>query len=117
MPRTRSEKQLPESGPKTTVLTNHWLEATEAYQRALALESHHRKAANNLGFVLEKRMNSGEPELREAATEAWKQRLLLCRDEGESVKMAAEHLIQLGVGEETLREWLRPEFLASVLQD
>lgn len=98
-------------------VTNHWMEATEAYQRALALESHHRKAANNLGFVLEKRMNSGEPELREAATEAWKQRLLLCRDEGESVKMAAEHLIQLGVGEETLREWLRPEFLASALQD
>jgi tetratricopeptide (TPR) repeat protein len=93
-------------------VTNRWPEATEAYEKALTLEPQHRKAANNLGFVLEKRMNRDEPELRERATEAWKQRLLLCRDEGQSVKMAAEHLTQLGVGEATLREWLRPDFLS-----
>jgi tetratricopeptide (TPR) repeat protein len=94
-------------------VTDRWPEATEAYERALALEPQHRKAANNLGFVLEKRMNRDEPELRERATEAWKQRLLLCRDEGQSVKMAAEHLTQLGVGDDTLREWLRPDFLGT----
>lgn len=94
-------------------VTDRWREATEAYERALALEPQHRKAANNLGFVLEKRMNLDEPELRERATEAWKHRFLLCRDEGQSVKMATEHLTQLGVSDETLREWMRPGFLGA----
>lgn len=98
-------------------VTDRWLEATEAYEKALALEPQHRKAANNLGFVLEKRMNHGEPELRAQAIEAWKQRLLICRDEGQSLKMATEHLTRLGVDEETLREWLRPEFLAAGMED
>ena len=97
-------------------VTGRWKEATEAYERALSLEPHHRKAANNLGFVLEKRMENGEPELRGRATEAWKQRLLICRDEGQSMKMATEHLARLGVGEETLLEWLRPEFLAAEME-
>lgn len=92
-------------------VTDRWREATEAYEKALTLEPQHRKAANNLGFVLQKRMNHDEPELRERATEAWKQRFLLCRDEGQSVKMAAEHLAQLGISDDTLREWLRPDFL------
>ena len=48
--------------------------------------------------------------------EAWKQRLLICRDAGQSMKMATEHLTRLGVGEETLREWLRPEFLAAEME-
>ncbi|WP_169720635.1 tetratricopeptide repeat protein [Geothrix fermentans] len=91
-------------------------EATEAYAKALSLESSHRKAANNLGFVLEKRMEQGEPELRDRAIEAWKQRLLICRDAGQSMKMATEHLTKLGVGEETLHEWLRPEFLAAEMK-
>jgi tetratricopeptide (TPR) repeat protein len=88
-------------------------EATEAYVKALTLEPHHRKAANNLGFVLQKRMDDGEPELRPQAVEAWKQRLFICRDEGQSLKMAMEHLAQLGVGEDTLHEWLRPEYMES----
>lgn len=94
-------------------VTDRWKEATEAYEKALALEPQHRKAANNLGFVLEKRMNHGEPELRARATEAWKQRLLICRDEGQSLKMAKEHLANLGVDDNTLREWLRPDFLVA----
>jgi len=93
-------------------VTNRWREATEAYEKALALEPHHRKAANNLGFVLEKRMNGGESDLRGRATEAWKQRLLICRDEDQSLKMATEHLANLGVDDDTIREWLRPGFLA-----
>jgi tetratricopeptide (TPR) repeat protein len=98
-------------------VTKRWEEATEAYVKALALESQHRKAANNLGFVLEKRMNHGEPELRAQATEAWKQRLLICSDEDQSLKMATEHLKNLGVEDETIREWLRPGFLVTEIQD
>lgn len=94
-------------------VTERWKEATAAYEKALALEPLHRKAANNLGFVLEKRMNHGEPELHTRATEAWKQRLLLCRDEGQSLKMALEHLAGLGVEESTLQEWVRPGFLTA----
>jgi hypothetical protein len=30
--------------------------------------------------------------------------------------MATEHLTKLGVGEETLHEWLRPEFLAAEMK-
>lgn len=88
-------------------VTDRWKDSTEAYEKALKLDPQHRKAANNLGFVLEKRMQHGEPELLPRATEAWKQRLLLCRDEGQSLKMAMDHLGQLGVPENTIREWLR----------
>ena len=95
---------------------NHLKEATEAYEKALSLEPQHRKAANNLGFVLEKRMVQGEPQLRARATEAWKQRLLICRDEDQSLKMATDHLTNLGVDDETIREWLRPGFLVGESQ-
>ena len=44
---------------------------TEAYEHALSIDPLHRKAANNLGFALEKRMASGEADLREAAVNAW----------------------------------------------
>jgi tetratricopeptide (TPR) repeat protein len=97
-------------------VTERWKEATAAYEKALALEPQHRKAANNLGFVLEKRMNHGEPDLRDRATEAWKQRLLICREEGQSLKMATEHLAGLGVDDATIREWLKPDFLVSETQ-
>ncbi len=82
------------------------LEATEAYEHALSLAPLHRKAANNLGFLLEKRMQAGEVELHGRATEAWKLRLLICRDEGQSLKKATEHLVKLGVAEDTIRRWL-----------
>jgi tetratricopeptide (TPR) repeat protein len=82
------------------------VEATEAYERALSLAPLHRKAANNLGFLLEKRMQAGEPDLHQRATDAWKLRLLICRDEGQSIKKATEHLAKLGVAEETIRWWL-----------
>jgi Tfp pilus assembly protein PilF len=98
-------------------VTQRLKEATEAYEKALALEPQHRKAANNLGFVLEKRMNHGEPEVRARATEAWKQRLLICREEGQSLKMATEHLAGLGVDDDTIREWLRPGFLVAETQE
>ena len=82
------------------------VEATDAYQRALDLFPLHRKAANNLGFLLEKRMQAGETDLHGRAMVAWKRRLLICRDEGQSLKMATEHLMRLGVAEDTIRRWL-----------
>ena len=85
------------------------VEATAAYEKALTFSPLHRKAANNLGFILERRMNAGEAVLRERAVEAWKRRLLLCRDEGQSIKMAAEHLAKLGVTDETIQRWLEQE--------
>ncbi len=82
------------------------LEGTEAYERALALAPSHRKAANNLGFLLEKRMQRGEPGLRERAVEAWKRRLLICHQDGQSIKMAVEHLHKLDVNEEAIVGWI-----------
>ncbi len=87
----------------------HLVEATEAYDKALALDPGLRKAANNLGYVLEKRMDQGETALRDRAVAAWKLRLLICRDEGQSLKKATEHLKKLGVGEEQILRWVNHE--------
>jgi len=84
-------------------------EAEEAYEKALALDPLHRKAANNLGFLLEKRMELGEPGLKERTIAAWRRRLLICRDEGQSLKMACEHLSHLGVEDTQIRRWLEHE--------
>lgn len=84
-------------------------EATSAYEKALELDPSNRKAANNLGFLLEKRMKQGEEDLHERALEAWKRRLLICRDEGQSLRMAKEHLTRLGVEEDTILRWLNYE--------
>ena len=84
-------------------------EATSAYEKALEFDPINRKAANNLGFLLEKRMKEGEDGLQERALEAWKRRLLICRDEGQSLRMATEHLTGLGVEEDTIRRWLNHE--------
>ena len=85
------------------------VEATDAYEKALSLEPLHRKAANNLGFILERRMTAGETALSDRAVEAWKRRLLICRDEGQSLKMAREHLAKLGVSDETMHHWIEQE--------
>ncbi len=96
-------------------VANRLTEATEAYHKALGLDPHHRRAANNLGFLLEKRMLLGEEALAEQAIEAWKRRLLICRDEGQSLRMATEHLAKLGVTEETIHGWIsRGEVPSSV---
>jgi Tfp pilus assembly protein PilF len=85
------------------------VDATDAYTKALDLSPYHRKAANNLGFVLEKRMALGEQDLHQKAVNAWKHRLLVCRDEGQSQKMATEHLLGLGVQEPDIQQWLDTE--------
>lgn len=90
-------------------------EATEAYNTALSLDPHHRKAANNLGFLLEKRMSQGEEGLKDQVIGAWKRRLLICRDEGQSMRMATEHLSKLGISEETLDAWISKGEVSAVL--
>jgi len=90
-------------------------DATSAYERALRIDASHRQAANNLGFVLEKRMAAGEPGLESRTREAWKRRLLICRDEGQSLRMAVEHLDRLGVDESIVRRWLNQEILEDAL--
>ena len=92
------------------------MEATAAYERALKEDGCHRQAANNLGFVLEKRMGTGESGLEDRARDAWKRRLLICRDEGQSLRMAVEHLERLGVEESTVRRWLSQEVLAAAVE-
>jgi len=84
-------------------------DATDAYAKALALSPYHRKAANNLGFALEKRMAHGEADLHPKAVQAWKHRLLICRDEGQSLKKATEHLSMLGVKDTDIQNWLETE--------
>jgi predicted TPR repeat methyltransferase len=81
------------------------LEATVAYEKALEIHPEHRKAANNLGFLLEKRMQQGEESLKPRAVEAWKRRFFLCLMEGQSTRMAREHLQKLGVTEDEMRAW------------
>lgn len=85
------------------------VEATEAYEKALVFSPLHRKAANNLGFLLERRMSAGELDLHDRAVEAWKRRLLICRDEGQSLKMAGEHLAKLGISDDIIHRWLEQE--------
>jgi tetratricopeptide (TPR) repeat protein len=90
-------------------VTDRLEEATAAYEKALELDPGHRKAANNLGFLLEKRMERGEADLKPRAIEAWKRRLLICRDEGQSLRKSTEHLKKLGVAEEQILHWLNHE--------
>jgi len=89
-------------------------EATSSYEKALSLSPLHRKAANNLGFILERRMSAGEEGMKDRAIEAWKRRLLICRDEGQSIKKATEHLSLLGVTEETIQHWIEQESMPAI---
>lgn len=85
--------------------------AAQAYRRALRADPRNRQAANNLGYLLERRLSeaAGDEErerLRREAVDAWRQRLLICRDEGVSTQGARRHLRDLGVSAGTLDEWL-----------
>lgn len=84
-----------------------YFDAEKAYRRALELDPQHRWAANNLGYLYEKIMRV-DPSYKSAAIEAWKLRLLICRDTGASVRGAINHLKKLGVTAPTLRNWLNP---------
>ncbi len=85
-----------------------YFDAETAYRRALELDPLHRWAANNLGYLCEKIMRV-DPSYKGAAVEAWKQRLIICRDMGSSVRGAINHLSRLGVPVATIRKWLEKE--------
>jgi len=82
-------------------------DAEKAYLRALDLDPMNRKAANNLGYMYEKLFNStGENNFKEKAIEMWKKRLLICRDDGSSMKGAVTHLEKLGVRKSLIDKWI-----------
>jgi len=88
------------------------LKAEAAYLKSLQLDPYNRKTANNLGFLYEKFLkDSGDEDYRSKAINAWKRRLLICRDSGISNVMAKRHLRSLGVSDGTINRWLAEEAL------
>ncbi len=82
-----------------------YFDAEKAYRRALAIDSRHRWAANNLGYLCEKLMRMDDA-YKQQAVEAWKTRLVICRDTGASMRGAINHLRRLGISAATLKQWL-----------
>lgn len=78
-----------------------YVKASKAYRKALELDPGYRWAANNLGYLYEK-MIKIDPSYREAAIEAWKTRLRICKETGSSVRGAINHLKKLGVPLKTI---------------
>ena len=86
---------------------DRWEGAWKAYAKALEIAPFNRKAANNLGYLLEKKWKDTQnEEYQKAAIGAWKQRLLICRDTHLSVDGAMNHLLELGIEKGTIEEWL-----------
>ncbi len=86
--------------------------AENAYIRALILDPSNRKAANNLAYLYEKLMakakNKKEKEkYKNLAVEAWKVRLLSCRDANTSMKGAINHLEKLGMNRKEIDNLIR----------
>lgn len=86
-------------------------EAEAEYEAALDLDPWNRHAANNLGYLHERAMKRAESdEARERhrgkAIDAWRRRLLICRDLRTSTRGARNHLIALGVAEDEIERWL-----------
>ena len=91
-------------------------DAVTEYEHALKLDPLNRHAANNLGFLLERMLREASPReaplLKERAIEAWKRRLLICRDLRSSTRGARSHLEKLGVESTQVDEWLSTEAIA-----
>ena len=85
-----------------------YFDAEKTYRKALELDPRHRWAANNLGYLYEKIMRV-DPTFKDAAIQAWKTRLLICRDTQVSMRGALSHLEKLGVRRPMLRKWLEQE--------
>ena len=82
-----------------------YFDAEKSYRFALELDPRNRWAANNLGYLCEKLMRAS-PAYKNAAIQAWRTRLLICRDTGASIRGAINHLEKLGVPAGTVRRWL-----------
>jgi len=82
-------------------------DAIEAYKEGLIQDPLNRKAANNLGYLYEKMLET-EPEKesywKALAIEAWSQRYLICSEIGKSVVGATNHLLALGMKQKEIKE-------------
>jgi tetratricopeptide (TPR) repeat protein len=83
-----------------------YFDAEKAYRRALAIDARHRWAANNLGYLCEKLMRMDDA-YRQQAVEAWRTRLLICRDTGASMRGAINHLQRLGISAAAIKQWIQ----------
>ncbi len=82
-------------------------EAEDVYLRSLEIDPYNRKAANNLGYLYEKLYNKDkDPKMKEKAIEAWKRRLLICRDTNFSMQGAVNHLLKLDVRQSLIDKWI-----------
>jgi len=87
-------------------VSRRYYQAEAAYKKALRIDPTHRWAANNLGYLYEKLMRL-DSSYHQAAINAWKTRLLICRDTGASTRGAENHLKKLGVAKSTVNKWLK----------
>jgi Flp pilus assembly protein TadD len=89
-------------------------QAEAAYLKSLELDPLNRKTANNLGYLYEAELKrSGDDAFQQKAVDAWKRRLLICRDSNTSIVGAKRHLRALGVSDGTINRWLAEESLES----
>ena len=82
-----------------------YLDAEEAYVRALQLEPLHAQAANNLGYLYEKMMTvypDREAHYQDKAVAAWTRRLQICSQLKRSIRGATTHLRKLGLSQERI---------------
>ena len=81
------------------------------YEAALRHDPYNRQAANNLGYLLERRLKEAaatdKAPLQERAIAAWRRRLLICRDTRSSMRGARSHLEKLGVAPAKIDEWVQ----------
>ena len=91
----------------------HVDDAVAEYERALSLDPLNRQAANNLGFLYERLLKdipkAQRATIQKRAVEAWKRRLLICRDTRTSTRGARTHLEKLGVSATQIDRWLKLE--------
>jgi len=95
-------------------------EAEEYYLRALDLNDLHAAAANNLGYLYEKKM-SLYPEqsdtYRNKALQAWRERLRICLAKESSTEAATTHLKKLGLDDPEINSLIRSYQLSGERND
>ncbi|MBN2135218.1 MAG: tetratricopeptide repeat protein [Acidobacteria bacterium] len=83
------------------------IKAEGAYLQSLKFDPMNRKAANNLGYLYEKEFEkTGNTDYKNKAIDAWKRRLLICRDTNSSMTGAINHLQKLDVRESLIEKWI-----------
>lgn len=81
--------------------------AETMYLKAIEIDPFHSQAANNLGYLYEKKMDQDPQhaaQWKSKAIDAWKTRYLMCQKTGRSIKGAIEHLLHLGLTQEDIEQ-------------